>query len=226
MEYLRKWMNRPGQMGQVGRSRNRNWNVEWAWKTRVLGTGLCLLAVFLFSPHVAAQTYEYVDEKGTVTFTDDLVKVPPKYQEQAKERTPARQTTDPPPRRSDTKASRTPEESTSVFSTILTALKSPVWAVVLFGVGLAFWVGTSILLSRYVPSLVVRRLVLTVMTGLLIGGLFKLYVEGAYDHYRQATAEALATGKQMERRENAHIKYIDQLDEMKESRGETDPESD
>jgi hypothetical protein len=184
------------------------------------------LAVFFFSSHLSAQTYEYIDEKGTVTFTDDLVKVPPKYQEQAKERAPARSAPDPPPRRSDAKASRTPAASTSVFSTLQTALKSPVWAVVLFGVGLVFLVGTSILLHRYVPHMAARRLVLTVVTGLLIGGFFKLYAEAAYDRYRQATTGALATGKQMERRENARIKYIDQLDEMNEFRGETDPESD
>jgi hypothetical protein len=48
---------------------------------------LLIIGLLLFSPSIYGQeTYQWVDEKGTVHFTDDLGKIPEKYQDQVKEK--------------------------------------------------------------------------------------------------------------------------------------------
>ncbi|UFS69673.1 DUF4124 domain-containing protein [Geomonas sp. RF6] len=41
-------------------------------------------AILLYALPLIAQTYEWTDERGTVNFTEDLGKVPPKYRKKAK----------------------------------------------------------------------------------------------------------------------------------------------
>lgn len=47
--------------------------------------GLCGFVIFLSSSNVSAKTYQYIDEKGILTYTHDLAHVPPQFQSQAVE---------------------------------------------------------------------------------------------------------------------------------------------
>ncbi len=53
------------------------------------------LFVFLFAPFSYGDMYRWVDDKGTVHFTDDLSTIPEKYREDVETRKPAQETSSP-----------------------------------------------------------------------------------------------------------------------------------
>jgi hypothetical protein len=76
-------------------------------------TMLFILVGIIILPFVAGsqETYQWVDEKGTVHFTDDFGQIPEKYQDQVKERkTPKEPASSPPVTLPRDKARREPQE--------------------------------------------------------------------------------------------------------------------
>jgi chromosome segregation ATPase len=78
-------------------------------------TMLIILVGMITLPFVAGgqQIYQWVDEKGTVHFTDDISLVPEKYQDQIKEKKIPKEPASPPPVTSTRdKALKEPQEAT------------------------------------------------------------------------------------------------------------------
>ena len=68
---------------------------------------VCFVVFLLVTPSFSQQTYRWVDDKGTVHFTDDPSKVPDRYREQAR----SIKAPQPPPPRTDPPVK--PEESSA-----------------------------------------------------------------------------------------------------------------
>jgi hypothetical protein len=77
-----------------------------------LGLLMLMGSMILFGSAFGQQIYQWVDEKGTVHFTDDVSLVPEKYQDQVKEKkTPKEPASSPPVTRTRDKPPKEPEEA-------------------------------------------------------------------------------------------------------------------
>jgi hypothetical protein len=78
-----------------------------------LGCLMLMGWMILFGSAFGQQIYQWVDEKGTVHFTDDISLVPEKYQDQVKEKkTPKEPASSPPVTQTRDKAPKEPQEAT------------------------------------------------------------------------------------------------------------------
>jgi len=73
---------------------------------RVIIPLVIILVLAVIVPSSYGEMYKWVDEKGTVHFTDDLSNIPEKYRENAETRKPTKETSAPEPREISEPASR------------------------------------------------------------------------------------------------------------------------
>lgn len=181
----------------------------------ILPALLIILAIFC-SVRARADMYKYVDDKGTLSLTDDLAKVPEKYRSKIEVVKEQKIQVIAAPVEKE-KMSGSKEPATIGGGITAEGLKSlaankKVLAVVLVS-SLGLLVATIFVLNRLVKNRMVTRLIFVAIAAVLMVFLYKMYAENVYGQFSDAKKSAEDVKKLIEQKQEEQVKGLDDIGE-------------
>ncbi|HLA50637.1 MAG TPA: DUF4124 domain-containing protein [Thermodesulfobacteriota bacterium] len=179
----------------------------------ILPALLFILAIFC-SVRARADMYKYVDDKGTVSITDDLAKVPEKYRskiEAIKEQ--KIQVIVAPAEKEKMSGSKEPAAIgggiTAEGLKSLAANKKVLVVALVSCLGLL--AAMIFILNRYVNNRMVTRLIFVAIAAVLMVFLYKMYAENVYRQFSDAKKSAEDAKKLIEQKQKEQMKGLDDI---------------
>lgn len=180
----------------------------------ILPALLFILAIFCSVSRARADMYKYVDDKGTLSITDDLAKVPEKYRpkiETIKEQ--KIQVIAAPAEKEKMSGSKEPAAIgggiTAEGLNSLAANKKVLAVVLVSSLGLL--IATIFVLNRLVKNRMVTRLIFVAIAAVLMVFLYKVYAESVYRQFSDAKRSAEDAKKLIEQKQKEQMKGLDDI---------------
>lgn len=188
-------------------------------KYSILPTLLSILVLFC-SVTVWADMFKYIDDKGTVSITDDLAKVPEKHRASAEaikeekvqvvaqpqQNATAKEVSQPDSKQQPTDSGQKTAESPLKFlegsqKTLIIALAA----------GVVSLAAVIFVLNKYVKNRMVTRIVFLLIMALVMIVLYKMYAENVYKQFSDAKKSAENAKKLIEQQQKEQLKGLGDL---------------
>lgn len=185
----------------------------------ILPALLIIIAIFC-SVRARADMYKYVDDKGTLSITDDLAKVPEKYRaniETIKEEkiqvvTPPSQNV---PEKEVLQSSNKQQPTDSAQRITESPLKflegSNKALIIAIAASIGLLIATIFVLKKYLNNKMLNRLIFLLITGLVVTFLYKMYAENVYKRFSDAKKTAEDAKKLVEQQQEKQMKGLDDI---------------
>lgn len=194
-------------------------------KYPILPALLSILALFC-SVTVWADMYKYIDDKGNVSITDDLSKVPEKYRASAEAIKEEKvQVVAPPPTltqpsenvaakeisQPDNKQQSTVSNQKTTENPLKFLESSQKSLIIALAAGVVLLAAVIFILNKYVKNRMVTRVVFLLIMALVVIVLYKMYAENVYKQFSDAKKSAEAAKKLIEQQQKEQLKGLGDL---------------
>lgn len=180
-------------------------------KYPILPALLSILALFC-SVTVWADMYKYIDDKGNVSITDDMSKVPEKYRADVKTIKEEKvQVVSPPPTLTQPSENTAEKEGLQPDSKQQTTVSSQKTLIIALAASIGLLIAVIFVLSKYVKNRMLTRVVFLVIMALVMIVLYKMYAENVYKQFSDAKKTADNAKKLIEQQQKEQLKGLGDL---------------
>lgn len=194
-------------------------------KYSILPALLFILALFCYTT-AQADMYKYIDDKGNVSITDDLSKVPEKYRADVKTIKEEKvQVVAPPPtltQPSENVAAKEVSQPDNKQQPTVSGQKiaegplkflegSQKTLIIVLAAGVVLLAAVIFVLNKYVKNRMLTRVVFLLIMALVMTVLYKMYAENVYKRFSDAKKSAEDAKKLVEQQQKKQLKELDDL---------------
>lgn len=180
-------------------------------KYAILPALLSILALFC-SVTVWADMYKYIDDKGTMSITDDLAKVQEKHRASAEAIKEEKvQVVAPPPTLTQPSENVTASGQKIAESPLTFLEGSQKTLIIVLAASIGFLIAVIFVLKKYVNNKMLNRLIFLLITGMVVTLLYKMYAENIYKQFSDAKKSAEDAKKLVEQQQKKQLKELDEL---------------
>lgn len=159
--------------------------------------------------------YKYVDDKGTLSITDDLAKVPEKYRAnteaireekvQVVAAPPSTNTISSDEQQLTDNAQRITEGPFKFLEGSNKAL------IIAIAASIGLPIAVIFVLNKYINNKMLNRLIFLLITGMVVTFLYKMYAENVYKQFSDAKKSAEGAKKLIEQKQKEQMKGLDDI---------------
>lgn len=180
----------------------------------ILPALLFILAIFC-SVRVRADMYKYVDDKGTLSITDDLAKVPEKYRANADTiREEKVQVVAAPP-----STNTIPSDEQQLTDSAQRITEGPFKflegsnkaLIIAIAASIGLPIAVIFVLKKYLNNKMLNRLIFLLITGMVVTFLYKMYAENVYKQFSDAKKSAEGAKKLIVQKQKEQMKGLDDI---------------